>query len=151
MITRARMGTALDAAGLAVGSQPSMTQDDMQKLAREYFKQNYTADEQSYGTPAEVTLDRPEGSQTITLSTKVQMPTILMRIVGIDTMAVAAKSEITWGQTKLWVALVLDNTGSMCQSDTNPNAGTAGPRSGQERSLPAQPEKASNAYSPPKK
>ncbi len=121
MITRARMGTALDAAGLAVGSQPSMTQDDMQKLAREYFKQNYTADEQSYGTPAEVTLDRPEGSQTITLSTKVQMPTILMRIVGIDTMDVAAKSEITWGQTKLWVALVLDNTGSMCQYPAAPN------------------------------
>ena len=47
MITRARMGTALDAAGLAVGSQPSMTQDQMQKQAREYFKQNYTADEQS--------------------------------------------------------------------------------------------------------
>jgi len=27
-----------------------------------------------------------------------------------------------WGQTKLWVGLVLDNTGSMCQSDTNPSA-----------------------------
>ncbi|HET9670326.1 MAG TPA: hypothetical protein VFQ93_12015 [Casimicrobiaceae bacterium] len=36
-------------------------------------------------------------------------------------------------------------------TDTNPNAGAAGPRSGQEKSLPAQPEKASNAYSPPKK
>ncbi len=36
-------------------------------------------------------------------------------------------------------------------TDTNPNAGAAGPRSGQEKSLPTQPEKASNAYSPPKK
>jgi hypothetical protein len=36
-------------------------------------------------------------------------------------------------------------------TDTNPNAGASAPRSGQEKSLPAQPEKASNAYSPPKK
>jgi Flp pilus assembly protein TadG len=120
MITRARLGTALDAAGLAVGSQPGMSQADMQKLAREYFTQNYTADETAYGTPDAVTLSRPSGSQTITLSTQVRMPTVLMRLVGIDTMDVAAKSEITWGQTKLWVALVLDNTGSMCQYPAQP-------------------------------
>ena len=36
-------------------------------------------------------------------------------------------------------------------TDTNANAASAAPRSGQEKSLPAQPEKASNAYSPPKK
>lgn len=120
MITRARLGAALDAAGLAVGSQPNLTQDQMQSLAREYFKQNYTADLEQYGHPEEVTLTRPEGSQTITLRTSVQMPTVLMRIVGVDTMDVAASSQITWGQTKLWVALVLDNTGSMCQTPTQP-------------------------------
>jgi len=121
MITHARIATALDAAGLAVGSEPGMTQDDMQKLAREYFKQNYTADEEAYGKPDEVTLTRPAGSQTITLSTNVKMPTVLMRVVGVDTMDVAAQSQITWGQTKLWVALVLDNTGSMCQYPAAPN------------------------------
>lgn len=121
MITHARIANALDAAGLAVGSQPGMTQDDMQKLAREYFKQNYTADEEAYGKPDEVTLSRPAGSQTITLSTNVKMPTVLMRVVGVDTMDVAAQSQITWGQTKLWVALVLDNTGSMCQYPAQPS------------------------------
>ena len=35
-------------------------------------------------------------------------------------------------------------------TDTNANAGAAAPRSGQEKSQPAQPEKAANAYSPPK-
>jgi Flp pilus assembly protein TadG len=120
MITRVRLGAALDAAGLAVGSQPGMSQDQMQKLAREYFKQNYTADKSQYGTPDEVTLTRPDGSQTITLSTQVRMPTVLMRIVGVDTMSVGAQTEITWGQTKLWVALVLDNTGSMCEPGSQP-------------------------------
>lgn len=120
MITRARLGAALDAAGLAVGSQPSLTQDQMQNLAREYFNQDYTADTSAYGQPQPVALTRPQGSQTITLSTSVAMPTILMRIVGIDTMSVAASSQITWGQTKLWVALVLDNTGSMCEPGSQP-------------------------------
>jgi len=115
MITRARLGAALDAAGLAVGSQPNLDQNAMQNLAREYFKQNYTADTGQYGQPTDVALTRPTGSQTITLSTSVAMPTTLMRIVGIDTMSVGASSQITWGQTKLWVALVLDNTGSMCE------------------------------------
>lgn len=120
MITRVRIGAALDAAGLAVGSQPGMDLPSMQKLANEYFRQNYTADVNAYGTPTPVVVTRPAGSQTITLSTGVEMPTVLMRIVGVDTMAVSTQSEITWGQTKLWVALVLDNTGSMCEPGSQP-------------------------------
>ena len=33
-------------------------------------------------------------------------------------MNVSASSTVVWGQTKLWVALVLDNTGSMTQTDS---------------------------------
>ncbi|HTO39658.1 MAG TPA: pilus assembly protein TadG-related protein, partial [Rhizomicrobium sp.] len=119
MITRARMGAALDAAGLAIGSKPGMTQDEMTALANQYFMQNYTADAHVYGQPAKVVVNRPDGAQTITLSTSVEMPTTLMRVVGLDTMGVAANSQITWGQTKLWVSLVLDNTGSMCGPPSN--------------------------------
>jgi len=115
MITRARMGAALDAAGLAIGSKPGMSNDEMTALANQYFKQNYTADPNVYGQPAQVVVNRPAGSQTITLTTNVAMPTTLMRIAGLDTMGVNVSSQITWGQTKLWVALVLDNTGSMCE------------------------------------
>ncbi len=119
MITRARMGAALDAAGLAIGSKPGMTQDEMTALANQYFMQNYTADAHVYGQPAKVVVNRPSGSQTITLSTSVEMPTTLMRIAGLKTMGVQANSQITWGQTKLWVSLVLDNTGSMCGPPSN--------------------------------
>ncbi|HVP84079.1 MAG TPA: pilus assembly protein [Rhizomicrobium sp.] len=120
MITRNRLGTALDAAGLAVGAQPSLSIDDMQKLAREYFQANYTADAKAYGTPTPVAVTRPQNSQTITLSTDVAMPTTLMRLVGIKTMSLHVSSQITWGQTKLWVALALDNTGSMCEPGSQP-------------------------------
>ena len=48
------------------------------------------------------------------------MPTVLMKVAGITTIPVSATSNVVWGQTKLWVSLVLDNSGSMCQPDSQP-------------------------------
>ena len=46
------------------GPTSAFPDDFVQNLAREYFKQNYTADESAYGAPDQVTLNRPSGSQT---------------------------------------------------------------------------------------
>lgn len=125
MIVRSRLAEALDAAGLAVGATQGLSQTQMQTLAQQYFNANYTAGS-SFGIPASVTVTPGTASNgattSVTLSTSVQMPTTLMNIVGISTMDVGYTSQIVWGQTKLWVALALDNTGSMCQSDSSPNA-----------------------------
>lgn len=115
LIVRSRLAEALDAAGLAVGASQNLTQAQMDALAQSYFSANYTADK-SYGVPAAVSITL--GNQQVTLTSSVQMPTTLMNIVGIKTMDVSHTSKIVWGQTKLWVGLVLDNTGSMSQSDS---------------------------------
>jgi Flp pilus assembly protein TadG len=52
------------------------------------------------------------GSQMIIKATA-DVPTNFMGIMGFNTMAVSASSTAKWGNTKLRVALVLDNTGSM--------------------------------------
>ena len=96
----------------------------MQAEAQNYFAANYHGDT-SYGTPAAVQLT--QNGQSVTVTSSVPMPTTLMNIAGIHTVNVAASTTVVWGQTKLWVGLVLDNTGSMCQSDTNPNAGSPCP------------------------
>ena len=114
LIVRARLAEALDSAGLAVGATSGLTTDQMKTLAQQYFNANYTAD-QSFGIPASVTVTT--GTDNIALSTSVQMPTTLMNIVGINTLQVGYTSKVVWGQTKLWVSLVLDNTGSMCEPD----------------------------------
>jgi Flp pilus assembly protein TadG len=114
MVVRARLAEALDSAGLAVGATAGLTQAQMQTLAQQYFNANYTADA-SFGTPASVTVTT--GTQSVTLTTSVQMPTTLMNVVGIRTMSVGYTSQVVWGQTKLWVSLVLDNTGSMTETD----------------------------------
>ncbi|MGN6515498.1 MAG: pilus assembly protein TadG-related protein [Rhizomicrobium sp.] len=116
LMVRARLAEALDAAGLAVGATQNLTNDQITSLARAYFKANYTADS-SFGVPADVNVVAP-GDQTVTLSTSVSMPTTLMRVVGIDNLTVGYSSKVVWGQTRLWVSLVLDNTGSMTQTDS---------------------------------
>jgi len=115
LIVRARLAEALDSAGLAIGGSQGLSQSKLDALAQSYFTANYTADS-SFGTPSPVTVT--PGTYQVSLSTSVQMPTTLMNIVRIRTMDVAYTSQIVWGQTKLWVALVLDNTGSMSQTDS---------------------------------
>jgi Flp pilus assembly protein TadG len=112
LMVRARVAEALDAAGLAIGATQNLTNDQITSLARAYFKANYTADP-SFGIPADVNVVTSD--QTVVLSTSVSMPTTLMNIVGIKSLTVGYSSKVVWGQTKLWVSLVLDNTGSMCQ------------------------------------
>ncbi|MBS0274081.1 MAG: hypothetical protein JSR55_06700 [Proteobacteria bacterium] len=117
LMVRARLAEALDAAGLAVGATQNLTNDQMTKLANAYFDANYTADS-SFGAMPVVSVVPGNGS--VTLTTTVNMPTTLMHVVGIDNLTVGYSSKVVWGETKLWVSLVLDNTGSMCEPDSSP-------------------------------
>lgn len=50
-------------------------------------------------------------------------PTTFLGLVGIKAWDVSAQATATGkGNVKAWVAMVLDNTGSMCQSDSHPSA-----------------------------
>jgi Flp pilus assembly protein TadG len=114
LVVRTRLAEALDAAALAVGGTKNLSQLQMQSLAQSYFSANYNIGS-SFGIPGAVTV--VSGSQTVTLSDNVPVPTVLMELAGINTVNVSYSSQVTWGQPKLWLALVLDNTGSMTQAD----------------------------------
>jgi len=115
LMERARLAEALDAAGLAVGATQNLSTDQIKQLATAYFNANYTTDPSFGARPAVVVTP---GTGTVSLSASVDMPTTLMHVVGIDTLSVGYTSKVVWGQTKLWVSLVLDNTGSMTQTDS---------------------------------
>lgn len=114
MMVRQQMGEALDAAALAVGSTPGLDATKAQDLATKFFNANYTVNPGQYG---HVTIDPPvyDAKGSITLTAKNNMPTVLMRIINVNDIALTTTSTVVWGQTKLWVALVLDNSGSMCE------------------------------------
>jgi Flp pilus assembly protein TadG len=117
VVVRSNMSEAIDAAALAVGATSGLTTAQQQTLAQQYFNANYRTDS-SYGTPAAITVVPSGGAVTITASN--QMPTTVLSAVGVNSLAVSVSTKVVWGQIKLWVALVLDNTGSMCEPDNDP-------------------------------
>jgi len=119
MLVRQQMSEALDAAALAVGSSTGLNQTSAQTLAQQYFNANFTVDTSAYGVP--VVSIPPSGynsTGSVQLTATDTMPTVLMKLAGITSLPISTTSTVVWGQTKLWVALVLDNSGSMSQGDT---------------------------------
>ena len=124
IVVRASMSEAIDAAALAVGGSQGLTNAQMQTLAQQYFNANYKADA-SYGTPAAITV--VPGTSSVVITASDVMPTTLLSAVGIKTVPISVNTKVVWGQMKLWVSLVLDNTGSMCEPDNNSCPGDNNP------------------------
>ena len=112
--TQQRLAAMLDAAALAVGAQPGLTQAQAQTVAQNYFNANNSLDP-SFGVPAPLTVTI--SGQSVRVSTSDTMPTTVANLIGIANVPLGVSSNVVWGQSKLWVSLVLDNTGSMTQTD----------------------------------
>jgi len=111
-IVKQRLGIALDAAGLAVGSARGLTDAQLQTLMLDYFNANYPAAEIGVtATPVMTIVD-----DVINITATADMDTTLMRIAQIDSITVAAETTIIRETKGLEVVLVLDNTGSMSGS-----------------------------------
>jgi Flp pilus assembly protein TadG len=117
MMVRQSMLDALDSAALAVGAQPGLSQADAQKLAQQVFDANYKSDQAGSSNPHVDVPTMTSGKLTLAVS-DFPVKTSLLALVGKSTLPVSASSTVVWGQTKLWVSLVLDNTGSMSETDS---------------------------------
>ncbi len=149
MTVHANLADALDSAALAVGaanSKPGTCSSDgtnssetgngpsngtpcapLQQLAQQYFNANFKPDSNldSVG-PVQISIS----NQAVTLTVTDNVPTTflaaadrMMHSTALDNIPVHASSTVVWGQTKLWVSVVLDNTGSMCEPDGIPCPG----------------------------
>ena len=117
-LLRARMSKSLDAAGLAAGRKA--LDDDAEEIARAYFDANFG---ENLGD-IELTdfqFDLDDEMRHVTLSAEARMPTYFMRVFGHDEMNVSARTVIERQTTGMELALVMDNTGSMWNSDTATN------------------------------
>jgi len=112
-VVKVRLGAALDAAALAVGSTnaSAFTTDQLQQRLQYFFTANYPSS--ALGTPTTPTMTFSDNNNVINVSAAATVPTSLMAIVGIDTLTVSVSSQVTRQNLGLEVALVLDNTGSM--------------------------------------
>ncbi len=108
-MVKQRLGHALDAAALAVGTATDKSGDELDALAQSYFDANYPAAE--LGVAGELTLTVTDG--VISMAAAAKVDTAMMNIAGYDELNVSATTEVTRKITGLEVVMVLDNTGSM--------------------------------------
>ncbi len=111
---KVRLGAALDAAALAVGSEAnSQTQAQLGTDLQNYFTANYPST--ALGTPSAVTPVPANASltaSTVNYQVQATVPMTLMRLIGVNSVTVTATAQ-TKKTTGLEIAIVLDNTGSM--------------------------------------
>src|SRR3954451_23031687 len=118
-MVRTSMQAALDSTALML-SRDAATKDDGQLdiTAKNYFNALFTKAEGKVVT-VNATYDVSGGS-SLSVDATVQMDTLFMRIFGKPQMDISSKAVVKWGNKKLRVALVLDNTKSMESSGKMP-------------------------------
>ncbi len=109
------MQAALDSTALMI-SKTAATQSasQVQASAQTFFTALFTRPEASN---VKVTASYSKGSgSSVVVNGSADIATDFMGVLGVKTITVTGSSTAKWGSSRLRVALVLDNTGSMAQS-----------------------------------
>jgi Flp pilus assembly protein TadG len=105
---------ATDATALMLSKNAaSWTNSQIQTKATDYLTALFNRPEAT-GLSVTATYNTSGGSQILVVSSA-NVKTNFMGLLGFNTMRVGADSQVKWGNSRLRVALVLDNTGSMAQ------------------------------------
>jgi Flp pilus assembly protein TadG len=112
-----KMQAALDAAALAISpNAPSLSQTDLNTQANSFFSAMHH-DPTAINPTINATYSTVNGPQVV-LSGTASVKTYFTRLppINVSQLTIASSSTIKWGNSRLRVALVLDNTGSMADS-----------------------------------
>jgi len=103
---------SLDSAAMMVSKEvATLPEGQIQPKADAYFKALFTRTDAT-SAPITVNYTTAGGSQVV-LNATASIKTNFMGILGFHSLNVASTSIVKWGNSRLRVALVLDNTGSM--------------------------------------
>lgn len=112
-LAQARIGSALDTAGLAAAA--TISTNNINSEAAKYFNANFPTGYMGT-TLGTLMVTSSEDNRIISLSITGTVPTTFMKIAGIENIPISASSEITRENKGLEVVLVMDTTGSMNNS-----------------------------------
>jgi Flp pilus assembly protein TadG len=114
---RSAMQAALDSTALMLSKDAAtLTSAQLTQKANDYFNAMYVHPEaQNLTITATYTANGPSGS-TVKLDGSAYIYTNFMKVVGYPQLPFNSSSTSAWGNTRLRVALALDNTGSMSSS-----------------------------------
>src|SRR5947209_10525290 len=109
---RTGMQAAIDATALAMAKlAPTLTQSQLQTQTNAYFNAmfNYPEAKDIVLTPTYSTT----GGAQLTITVDGAVEATFMKVLGYNNINIGSTSTVKWGNSRLRVALVLDNTGSM--------------------------------------
>ena len=113
--TRTQFQNALDATALLLSKNAALVSAaDLQTAATSDFNALFTATN-AKNVQVTASYSSTTGSKLV-LNGSATINTNFLSVLGIDTINITASTTSTWGNTRLRVALVLDNTGSMASS-----------------------------------
>lgn len=127
---RSSIQTALDTTALMiskdVSANPNLSPDDIQTLAKKYFAALYhNTDAPNVTVSATFSANAGTVGSTISIDGLGAMRTDFMKVVNIPQIDIAASTKTAWGNARMRVAMVLDNTGSMSDDGKMPAMQTA--------------------------
>ena len=112
--TKAQFQAALDSTALMLSkTAANLSASDLQAQATKYFTALFTNTQAQ--NVAITTSYSSTGGSKILLNGTATLPTNFLGLLGYSQIPINASTTSTWGNTRLRVALVLDNTGSMAQ------------------------------------
>jgi Flp pilus assembly protein TadG len=107
--TRTALAAATDAAALQLGNSGLTARADLEQLAEDVVKRNFSQAEHGELTSLELATT----AFTVELRVTARFETSFMRLAGIDSIQLPVFSQVTKSGNNLEVSLVLDTTGSM--------------------------------------
>jgi Flp pilus assembly protein TadG len=112
---KAEMQTALDSTALMVSkTAASLNASQVQSAAQDYFTALFTRPE---ANNVQINASYANnGGSSVVVSASADMATDFVGILGYKTITVTSSATAKWGSTRVRVALVLDNTGSMASA-----------------------------------
>jgi len=113
---RTALQSALDSAALMISKDAAtMTASEITDRARQYVDSLYTATDAPIESFTATYTPNTGSGASILLTASGTMPTYFMKVMGssFSTLPIHTASTTKWGSTRMRVALVLDNTGSM--------------------------------------
>lgn len=115
--TKAAFQSALDSTALMLSKNAaSESAATLQTNAANYFNALFTRGSSVKNVVVTTSYSSTGGSKLV-LNGSATLPTNFLGILGYDHLNISASSTAAWGNTRLRVALVLDNTGSMSQDN----------------------------------
>jgi Flp pilus assembly protein TadG len=116
LVTKQKLISAADAAALAVGSEPNLSDEEADAKGEAFIRAHYS--EADYGDLVDFDVLPTPTQVDVTVTARI--PTTFLKVARIDTIDVTVHSQVLRQQRDLEVVMALDNTGSMASCSPFP-------------------------------